>query len=82
MLGPTACHACTRRYVAAYDPADVQAEMEVTARVRKAAAEALAEANTQLAEAQAAQRALAAQLEEARELSKVSRARCACCLLQ
>lgn len=59
------------RYVATYDPVDVQAEMEVTARVRKAAAEALAEANAQLAEAQAAQQALAAQLEEAHELAKV-----------
>ncbi|EFJ44391.1 kinesin [Volvox carteri f. nagariensis] len=56
------------RYV--FDPADVQAEMEVTARVRRAAAEALMEANSKLAEAQAAAAALQQQVEQAKQLEQ------------
>ncbi|GLI63210.1 hypothetical protein VaNZ11_006063, partial [Volvox africanus] len=56
------------RYV--FDPADVQAEMEVTARVRRAAAEALMEANSKLAEAKAAQAALQQQVEQAKQLEQ------------
>ncbi|GFR50278.1 hypothetical protein Agub_g12465 [Astrephomene gubernaculifera] len=56
------------RYV--FDPADLQAEMEVTARVRRAAAEALTEANAKLAEAQAAAAALQQQVEQAKELEQ------------
>ncbi|KAG2485792.1 hypothetical protein HYH03_015503 [Edaphochlamys debaryana] len=56
------------RYV--FDPVDVQAEMEVTARVRRAAAEALMEANAKLAEAQAAAAALQLQVEQAKQLEK------------
>ncbi len=58
----------SRSYV--FDPVDVQAEMEVTARVRRAAAEALMEANAKLAEAQAAQAELQAQLEQAKDLQQ------------
>ncbi len=53
-----------------FDPVDVQAEMEVTGRVRRAAAEALMEANAKLAEAQAAQAELQAQLEQAKDLQQ------------
>ncbi|KXZ52502.1 hypothetical protein GPECTOR_9g546 [Gonium pectorale] len=56
------------RYV--FDPADIQAEMEVTARVRRAAAEALMEANAKLAEAQAAAAALQQQVEQAKQLEQ------------
>ncbi|GAX76596.1 hypothetical protein CEUSTIGMA_g4042.t1 [Chlamydomonas eustigma] len=56
------------RYV--FDPADMQAEMEVTGRVRKAAAEALMEAQAKLEAAEAAQAGLLKQLEEARLLQK------------
>ena len=56
------------RYV--FDPADVQAEMEVTSRVRKAAAEALMEAEEKLKAAEAAQAGLQQQLEEACQLQQ------------
>lgn len=51
------------RYV--FDPADVQAELEVTHQVRKVAAEALAEANQKLAAAEEGQRQLREQLNAA-----------------
>jgi hypothetical protein len=54
---------------------DVAAEMEVTARVRKAAAEALMEAQDKLRAAEEAQSAMQAQLEQAKELQKVNRGR-------
>jgi hypothetical protein len=57
------------RYV--FDPLDVAAEMEVTARVRKAAAEALMAAEGKLRAAEEAHAALKQQLEESKELSKV-----------
>lgn len=46
--------------------------MEVTGRVRKAAAEALMEAEEKLRAAEAAQLGLQQQLEEARQLQEVS----------
>jgi kinesin family protein C2/C3 len=55
-----------------FDPVDVAAEMEVTARVRKAAAEALMEAQDKLRAAEEAQSAMQAQLEQAKELQNVS----------
>lgn len=58
------------RYV--FDPVDVQAEMEVTVRVRKAAAEALTEANEKLRAAEDAQRSLQQKLEAAQDLEQVS----------
>ena len=54
-----------------FDPVDVQAEMEVTGRVRKAAAEALMEAEGKLRAAEAVQAGLQQQLEEARLLQQV-----------
>eukprot|EP00198_Chlamydomonas_reinhardtii_P008572 XP_001697909.1 predicted protein [Chlamydomonas reinhardtii] len=60
--------AVARRYV--FDPADVAAEMEVTARVRRAAAEALMEAEAKLAEAKAAQAELQQQVEQAKDLEQ------------
>ena len=66
-------HTCSlpspRRYV--FDPVDVEAELEVTARVRKAAAEALMEAQDKLKAAEEAQAAMKAQLQAAEELHKV-----------
>ncbi|MEW5300189.1 MAG: hypothetical protein WDW36_003136 [Sanguina aurantia] len=56
------------RYV--FDPVDVQAEMEVTVRVRKAAAEALMEANEKLKSAEDAQRSLQLKLEAAQDLEQ------------
>jgi hypothetical protein len=49
------------RYV--FDPADVEAELEVSHTVRRAAAEALAEAQARLAAAETAQRTLREQLQ-------------------
>ncbi len=57
-----------------FDPADLQAEMEVTARVRRAAAEALMEANSKLSAAQAAAAALQQQVEQAKQLEQVGAA--------
>ncbi|MEW5311301.1 MAG: hypothetical protein WDW38_003029 [Sanguina aurantia] len=57
------------RYV--FDPVDVQAEMEVTVRVRKAAAEALMEANEKLKSAEDAQRSLQLKLEAAQDLEQL-----------
>lgn len=54
-----------------FDPVDVQAEMEVTVRVRKAAAEALMEANEKLKSAEDAQRSLQLKLEAAQDLEQV-----------
>ncbi len=65
-----ACRPPPCRYV--FDPADVAAEMEVTSRVRKAAAEALMQAEEKLRVAEQAQAAMQKQLEQAKELSKVS----------
>jgi len=53
-----------------FDPVDVEAEMEVTARVRKAAAEALMEAQEKLRAAEEAQAAMQSQLAHAEELHK------------
>jgi hypothetical protein len=57
------------RYV--LDPVDIEAEREVTVSVKRAAAEALAEANSRLKEAEASQQLLTQQLEEARTLAEV-----------
>lgn len=57
------------RYV--FDPVDIEAEMEVTARVRKAAAEALMEAQEKLKAAEEAQEQLKEQLEQYKDLAKV-----------
>ena len=57
------------RYV--FDPVDVEAELEVTSRVRKAAAEALMEAEAKLRAAEEVQAGLQQQLEEARQLQEV-----------
>ncbi|GIL87171.1 hypothetical protein Vretimale_14274 [Volvox reticuliferus] len=79
MRSDTGDTAGRRYYRYVFDPADVQAEMEVTARVRRAAAEALMEANSKLAEAQAAQAALQQQVEQAKQLEQeleVLRAEC------
>ncbi|KAJ9514843.1 hypothetical protein QJQ45_028616 [Haematococcus lacustris] len=56
------------RYV--YDPVDVAAEMEVTARVRKAAAEALMEAQERIKAAEEAQAAMQQQLVQAEQLKQ------------
>ncbi|GFH16469.1 kinesin motor domain-containing protein [Haematococcus lacustris] len=56
------------RYV--YDPVDVAAEMEVTARVRKAAAEALMEAQERIKAAEEAQAAMQQQLGQAEQLKQ------------
>ncbi|GIM13237.1 hypothetical protein Vretimale_16401 [Volvox reticuliferus] len=71
--------ASRRYYRCVFDPADVQAEMEVTARVRRSAAEALMDANSKLVEAQAAQAALQQHVEQAKQLEQeleVLRAEC------
>ena len=52
---------------------DIEAEREVTVSVKRAAAEALAEANSKLKEAEASQQILTQQLEEARTLAEVLR---------
>lgn len=62
---------CIRFFRYNFDPVDVEAEMEVTARVRKAAAEALMEAQEKLRAAEKAQAAMQAQLVHAEELHKV-----------
>ena len=54
-----------------FDPVDVEAEMEVTGRVRRAAAEALMEAEAKLAAAEEAGRRMQQQLEEGKSLAEV-----------
>jgi hypothetical protein len=78
-MRPAVLHGCTllrallpagcARYI--IDTGDIEAEREATVAVKRAAAEALAEANTKLKQAEAAQQQLTMQLESARALTQV-----------
>jgi hypothetical protein len=60
------------------DPADVEAELEVSATVRRAAAAALAEAESRLKSAEDAQRALKQQLQVGVRGGRGQQACCSC----